>query len=275
MCRWLAYHGSPLPLSALLTRPDHSLIDQSREALQNVVTTNGDGFGVGWYLHGDRHPGTFRDTHPAWNNQNLRHLARHIRSPLFLAHVRAATGTPVQETNCHPFRFERWLFQHNGSVPHFARVKRRLLFDVAPELFPHVAGSTDSELLFFLALTFGLRDDPQLALERTIGHVASVLRDAGIGQPLTFSAATTDGERLFAVRWSGAGDPPTLFHSCHVHALRAIDGTYDALPDDAVVLLSEPLDELAEHWESVPPSSFVAVEDGQVTIEPFVPRKVK
>ena len=94
MCRWFAYSGPPLPLASLLTRPDHSLIDQSLRARENVVTTNGDGFGVGWYGLGPT-PGVFRDTHPAWNNTNLRSLTDHIVSPLFLAHVRAATGTPV------------------------------------------------------------------------------------------------------------------------------------------------------------------------------------
>jgi predicted glutamine amidotransferase len=110
MCRWLAYCGPPIPLSDLLTRPDHSLIDQSRCATQNVETTNGDGFGVGWYGD-DETPGVYRDTHPAWNDANYRRLAEHIHSGMFLSHVRAATGTPVQNTNCHPFTFENWMIQ--------------------------------------------------------------------------------------------------------------------------------------------------------------------
>ena len=118
MCRWLAYVGPPVPLSDLLMRPDHSLIDQSRNARENVETTNGDGFGVGWYGD-DETPGVYRDTHPAWNDTNFHSLSEHIRSGLFFSHVRAATGTPVQNTNCHPFAFENWLFQHNGSVPEF------------------------------------------------------------------------------------------------------------------------------------------------------------
>ena len=160
MCRWLAYSGPPLRLSDLLTRPEHSLIDQSRHARQNVETTNGDGFGVGWYSDQET-PGVYHETHPAWNDQNLRSLADHVQSGLFLAHVRAATGTPIQNSNCHPFRFERWLFQHNGSVPEFGRLKRQLMLEVDPDLFGQIGGSTDSETLFFLALTFGLRDDPR------------------------------------------------------------------------------------------------------------------
>lgn len=270
MCRWLAYSGPPLRLSDLLMRPDHSLLDQSRHARQNVETTNGDGFGVGWYGESET-PGLYRDTHPAWNDTNFQHLAWHIRSGLFLSHVRAATGTPVQNTNCHPFAFENWLFQHNGSVPGFSKLKRQLMFDVAPELFPSIEGSTDSETLFFLALTFGLRDDPPAALARTMGHVERVRKAAGIEQPIFFSACTTDGKRLWAVRYSSNHESRTLYHSRHIHALRDIDGTYEALPEGAVIVLSEPLDELNEHWQTVPESSVLVAENGQVTISPFAP----
>jgi predicted glutamine amidotransferase len=271
MCRWLAYSGPSIALSTLLTRPKHSLIDQSRHATQNVETTNGDGFGVGWYGEGVT-PGVYRSTHPAWNDTNFRHLTDHIRSGLFLSHVRAATGTPVQSTNCHPFSYENWLFQHNGSVPEFSRLKRQLLFDIDPKLFPCIEGSSDSEILFFLALTFGLRDDPLEALARTTGHVETARTQAGIKQPFFFSACTSDGERLWAVRYSSDNESRTEYHSRHIRALHEIDGTYALLPEGAVIVLSKPLDELSEHWETVPESSTWHVENGQVTINPFSPR---
>ena len=270
MCRWLAYSGSPLKLSVLLTRPNHSLIDQSRHATQNVESLNGDGFGVGWYGE-DPTPGVYRDTHPAWNDTNFLHLAEHVRSGLFLAHIRAATGTPVQKTNCHPFSFENWLFQHNGSVPDFRSLKRQLLFDIDPELFPYLEGSTDSEILFFLALTFGLKDDPPTALARMIGHVEQARTAAGIQQPIFFSACTTDGERLWAVRYSSNQRSRTLYHSCHLGALHDIDGSYDALPNDAIILVSEPLDDLTRHWQAVPESSMLIIEEGRAKVLPFSP----
>ncbi len=270
MCRWLAYSGPPILLSTIVTRPDHSLLDQSRRARQMAATTNADGFGIGWYGEGPD-AACYRDIRPAWSDENLRHLAEHIRSPLFLAHVRAASGTPVQRTNCHPFAFGSWLFQHNGVIPQFERVERRLLFDVDPELFRFVEGSTDSELIFYLSLTFGLRDEPRAALERTVAHVERVCREAGVDEPFTLSAAVSDGRRLFAVRYSTDGKSPTLYHSRHVRALRALDRTYETLPDDAVVVLSEPLDDLTEHWEAVPESSFVTVEGGEARIGPFEP----
>ena len=49
MCRWLAYTGSPVLLTDVLYTPVHSLIDQSLHSRLGAETTNGDGFGVGWY----------------------------------------------------------------------------------------------------------------------------------------------------------------------------------------------------------------------------------
>ena len=86
-----------------------------------------------------------------------------------------------------------------------------------------------------------------------------------------FSACTTDGKRLWSVRYSSNNESRTQYHSRHIHALRDIDGTYEPLPDGAVIVLSEPLDELNEHWEAVPESSSLVVENGQVTISPFTP----
>ena len=184
---------------------------------------------------------------------------------------RCVESNCLEDTNCHPFNFENWLFQHNGSVPEFSKLKRQLMFDVEPKLFPFIEGSTDSETLFFLALTFGLRDDPPATLARTMGHVEHAREQAGIEQPIFFSACTTDGKRLWAVRYSSNNESRTQYHSCHIHALRDIDGTYEPLPQGAVIVLSEPLDELNEHWEAVPESSLLVVEDGKTTIHPFNP----
>ena len=98
MCRWLAYSGSPVSLHTLLYKPEHSLIDQSLHSELGVETTNGDGFGVGWYGTGEG-PGLYHCIEPAWNERNLRELAAHVESPLWIAHVRATTGTPIQHTN--------------------------------------------------------------------------------------------------------------------------------------------------------------------------------
>ena len=95
-----------------------------------------------------------------------------------------ATGTPVQQTNCHPFRYGRWLFVHNGFIGGYDGVRRELLFAVDPKYFANIRGSTDSELMFHLALTFGLEDDPLDALERMAGFVEDTGTRHGIDKPL-------------------------------------------------------------------------------------------
>jgi predicted glutamine amidotransferase len=134
MCRWLAYTGSPILLETALYGGTHSLVDQSLHSRLGAETTNGDGFGVGW-CGAPETPGVFHSTEPAWNDSNLRELAGHISSPLFFTHIRAAIGSAVQQTNCHPFRHDRWLFMHNGYINEFATIKRDLILAVDPSLY--------------------------------------------------------------------------------------------------------------------------------------------
>src|SRR3954451_2697298 len=215
MCRWMAWHGQPLIVEELLFKSEHGLIDQSLHSRMGAETTNGDGFGIGWYGTGEG-PGVFHSVAPAWGNANLRHLAAHIESPLFLAHVRATSGGAIQEANCHPFRYGRWLFAHNGLIEGFGRLRRPLLLAVDPSLFAGIQGSTDSEILFHLALTFGLEDDPLRALERTVGLVEAEAARHGIERALQASIGVSDGERLWAVRYATDATPRTLFHSADV-----------------------------------------------------------
>ena len=167
-------------------------------------------------------PGVFRSIEPAWNDQNLRELAGHVRSPLFFAHIRAAIGSAVQQTNCHPFRHGRWLFMHNGFVDGFAAIKRDLVLAVDESLYPEIKGQADTEVLFYLALTFGLEDDPPDAVARAIGLVEAGGRRRGVKYPFQGTIATTDGERLWAFRYSSEGNSRSLFFTRDVPALRQL-----------------------------------------------------
>jgi len=128
-----------VPLEELLFKPKHSLIDQSLHSRLGAETTNGDGFGIGWYGVGDT-PGVFHSIEPAWNDRNLKDLARHLVSPLVFAHIRASTGGAIQQTNCHPFRYGKWLWMHNGFIAELPTVRRDLALAVDPSLFPLIEG---------------------------------------------------------------------------------------------------------------------------------------
>ena len=139
MCRWLAYSGSPILMSEVLYGGTNSLVDQSLHSRLGAEPTNGDGFGVGWYGAPET-PGVYRSIEPAWNDENLRELSGHISSPLFFTHIRAAIGSAVQQTNCHPFRHDHWLFMHNGYINEFGTIKRDLVLAVDPPLYPEIQG---------------------------------------------------------------------------------------------------------------------------------------
>jgi predicted glutamine amidotransferase len=274
MCRWLAYSGSPIRLEELLVKRDRSLIDQSLHARQGATTTNGDGFGVGWYDEGGD-PRLYRSTHPAWNDRNLRELAAGISSPLFFAHIRASTGTAIQETNTHPFRHGRWLWMHNGLIREFARMRRELLDAVDDSLFTSIEGTTDSELMFYLALTFGLESDPVAAVEKMIGLVEETGQAHSVDAPLQMTVATTDGQSIWAFRYSSEGASRSLYFSTRMDTLKALHPDLEelgAFSDETRVIVSEPLGDLPGAWNEAPESHVGIVQPGADELRPFAPR---
>jgi predicted glutamine amidotransferase len=274
MCRWNAYFGQPIALDELLFKTQHGLIDQSLRARMGVETTNGDGFGLGWYRAVGGPPGRYRSITPAWSDVNLRDLAANIESPLFLAHIRATTGTPVQQTNCHPFRHGRWLFVHNGVIHGFAAIRRELLVAVEPSLFDGVHGSTDSETLFYLALSFGLEADPLGALERAVGFVEQTAHEHGIEHPVQMTVGMSDGVRLWAVRYSSERKSRTLFVSENADALRELhpdNPRIQQLRDEDRAVVSEPPGDLPGAWLEVPESTAMVIQAGPDERRPFAP----
>lgn len=269
----MAYSGDPILAEDLLFRPAHSIIDQSLHSRMGATTTNGDGFGIGWYGEADE-PAVFKSIDPAWNDQNLREIAGRIRTPLLFAHIRASTGTPVQRSNCHPFRHGRWLWMHNGAIRGFHLVKRELLMAVDPSLFPDIEGSTDSELLFFLALTFGLTDDPFDGVARAVGLVEKVGRDHGVDYPMQGTVATTDGESVWAFRYSSETQSRSLYYSTAVSTLRQLHPDVEMLQglgEETRLVVSEPLGDLPGAWNEIPESSAGVIRPGTDEIRPFQP----
>lgn len=260
MCRWAAYRGTPIYLEELVSSPAHSLIEQSHCATRAKTATNGDGFGIAWY--GDHpEPGRYRDILPAWSDCNLRSLARQIRSPLFLAHVRAATHGATRRDNCHPFVQGRWSFMHNGQIDGFDRIRRRMEALLSDELFHARTGTTDSELLFLLALQLGLDQNPHAAIARAIETVEALSAELCERVLVRFTAAFSNGTDLYAVRYATDNRPPTLYAA----------PVGDA---ESYCLVSEPLNDDVDRWEEIPNGSIVTVRDGGISLDEFRPQAV-
>jgi len=197
MCRWITVLSSnDMSLSDVVLAPPNSLVQLSKNAgdhpgfgSHNNHVTNGDGFGIGWYHsnlvtvpryptlsteeieggHDNLFAACFKDTCPAWNNRNLREICVATRSNCIVAHVRAASPfAAVTQDNCHPFKSGRLLFCHNGRIPQFPKIRRSVLGRLSDTAFHYVKGTTDSESLFGLILTFLEEDGKAPLVEATV-----------------------------------------------------------------------------------------------------------
>jgi predicted glutamine amidotransferase len=275
MCRWMAWMGQPVLVEELLFKTQHGIVDQSLHSRMGAEPTNGDGFGLGWYGAGDG-PGVYHNVAPAWGDANLRELAAHIESPLFMVHVRAAIGSPIQGTNCHPFRHGNWLFVHNGYIADFHLLRRDLMLAIEPAQFADVQGSTDTEVVFHLAVTLGLESDPIGALERTVGLIEATASEHGVAAPVQGTFGVSDGTKLWAVRYASEGPARSLFASCDVDAVKRLhpeNPRLQRLGEGDRLIVSEPFSDLPGLWQEIPEATAVTVtRGGGLDERPFVPR---
>ena len=275
MCRWMAWLGQHVLLEELLFKTQHGLIDQSLHSRMGAETTNGDGFGVGWYGDGEG-PALYKSVSPAWGDANLRELAGHISRRSSSRMFARRPAPPVQQTNCHPFRHGSGCSCTTACINGFHAIRRDLVLAVDPELFPEIQGSTDSEVLFHLALTFGLEDDP-------IGGARARDRAGRAGRARARHRARRSRPASASATARRVGRP--LLDRGHVaHALRLgrrrepapaapREPAHPAPKEGDRVIVSEPLADLPGAWHEVPESSaLVAERGGELEHRPFRPR---
>ena len=256
MCRWAAYLGEPIFMSEVVTSPVNSLIKQAQSARESITETNADGFGLAWY---DKHaePGIYKDVHPAWADANLHSLTNQVSSGLFMAHVRASTGTATSRDNCHPFSCGKMSFMHNGQVGGFDAVRKSADMMIPDDIFARRRGSTDSESMFLVAMGQGLEDDPKTALERTIGHFEKMSREKGSAPHIRMTAAISDGERLFAVRYASDDKAPSLYYR-------------KSLVGQGWTVVSEPYADCGD-WKRIESGTFLTFSHDSVESKEFMP----
>ena len=277
MCRFIGYLGSKLVLADLISRPENSLIRQSYKARERPEPLNGDGFGVGWYTPEiTDEPCVFTSITPAWSNRNLLNLAQHVRSGCFFAHVRAASpGMTVSESNCHPFRYGRFLWMHNGTIAGFRQLKRRLRASLPDELYHAIEGTTDSEHALMVFLNFlGSKNalataaDLAEALVKTIRQFEDWEMEAGIDQPSIYNFAVTDGRDMAAVRY--VSDPliePISLYFSKPGKYLCCDGRAEILDcgcdrESGIIVASERLTDQRELWTRVAPNHIITIDAG-------------
>lgn len=250
MGRFTTYKGKPILIGTIITKPNYSLLYQSRDAayqpgvksdINRNSLVNGDGFGVAWYNSEqiDRGACCFKFVTPAWSNQNLQNIGDHVTSNLICAHIRGHDASSekisVNHENCHPFTYDKFTFVHNGSIPHFHKIKLTLLNLLSERFFQEIKGSTDSEHIFALILTIlhskqkttlpaapnatnstinNTIDDLIHALNQTISTIVHLCQAAGIEEACSINICITDGVHIVATRYrNGPQSPPSLYYN--------------------------------------------------------------
>jgi ergothioneine biosynthesis protein EgtC len=277
MCRFLAYMGEPIILNDLLYRPKNSLICQSFNAKELEEPLNGDGFGIGWYVHElDDKPAVFVSTQPAWSNRNLRSIAPCIKTSCLIAHVRAASVGEVTEANCHPFNYGKFLMMHNGGIENFNKMKRTLRSRLSDTTYTWIKGQTDSEHFYALfldkILPFEGKTTVHLiadALEKSLQEINEIKKQHGMTDASYFNLCVTDGTCVVAARYVTHDDHDalTLYHSRGGKYECQEDGFCKMVHDDnevdALLIVSEKLTDVEDDWQTVPRNHFVMISSDQ------------
>jgi glutamine amidotransferase len=300
MCRFLIYKGKePITLSNLLTKPQHSIINQSYDSRLRIDAqpVNGDGFGVGYYTLEnekdfdndiDNSPCLYKAITPAWNNLNLQRISEKTRSKLIFAHVRASTYGVLSETNCHPFTYKNLMFMHNGGISNFNKIKLRLINFIDEEFFLQIKGSTDSECCFALFLHCLNQNgfDPNsgkvcdLSILRksivdTIQHIKNWVKDIS-NDPSLLNFAVTDGDNIVVSRYvnSRIDEAASLYFSTGSNFVEFAPGRFKMermnKSQNLLMIASEPLTFERNDWLSVPTNSTISINKLNVLLHPII-----
>ena len=275
MCRWLAYSGSPVLVEELLYGPKHSLVvqslhsqmgaedDERRRLRRRLVRRDRR---LRRCSTASSRPGT---TATCASSRPPRDSASFLRTSAHRPGRRSSRRTAI------PSVTETGSGCTTASSASSSRSSATSCFAVDPALFPEIEGTTDSEVLFYLALTFGLEDDPPRAVERAVGLVEadrpearrSSTRSRGRSRRATASASGRSGTRASGTRArsSSARDVGTL--RAHVPGDRGSSETSATSRGSWSPSRSATLDGA---WNEVPESSYGIVQPGQDELHPFI-----
>ena len=166
---------------------------------------------------------------------------------------------------------------HNGFIADFARLRRDLLMAVDPTIFSGIEGATDSEAMFYLALTFGLQEEPVRAVQRAVGLVEDVAERHGVPDPVQMTVATTDGALgvVLPLLDARAGPVALLLHRDHrpprapprAGARCRASATRPGWSSPSRCATSPGA------WNEVPESSWGVVRPGADDLQPFTPER--
>jgi glutamine amidotransferase len=259
MCRLYALRANePTRVECSLVRAQNALMAQSREDRAGLA--HGHGWGVADYADGV--PLVEKNTWAAYHGEHFQKRAARIYAHTVVAHVRRATVGPASIENTHPFVHGRWIFAHNGTVPHFDIVRERLMENIDPIQHESIHGQTDSEHVFHYLLSLWAHQPEVYLLEtvqKGIRQIVGWCHEIDPEAPIGLNVVLTDGEHLAGSRlgrtlWFLERDHTFVCPICgKPHAHHEPGTGYRS-----VEVASEPLTDETD-WKGVPDGSVFSV----------------
>jgi gamma-glutamyl hercynylcysteine S-oxide hydrolase len=203
MCRHLAYLGPAATLRSVIIGPPYGLYKQAwAPRCQRPGAINADGFGVGWYPAGDLAPVRYRQAVPIWTDESFYEISAVTSAGAMLGAVRNATPrTSHGPAAAAPFRWDQWLFSHNGAVNGWPESTAALAATLPALSLLELEARVDSALTWALVL-HRLREG--LPPAEALADTAEALHAAGVTGRFNFLltdgrmiAATTAGHTLY------------------------------------------------------------------------------
>jgi len=259
MCRMIGcFSQSPVDLNYPLLDAPYALIRQSKQ--DRAGKTHRDGWGIACW-NGDFAPLVQKNFEPAFDDVVFGEKSSHLRAPVWIAHVRAASSGNVRLENTHPFHYGSWAWAHNGTIIKPLDLLSEIIMDnVAPDFRELRRGSTDSELCFLLFLTELFRrsdgdfaNPPMEIITSSMRAVVNFLYTITTPlkqNPPTMNFMTSNGKILVATRWGKS------LWSLQSTRKNESDGNMNS---SAVYVASEPFDD--DDWTEAPDHSLVTIDE--------------
>lgn len=108
-------------------------------------------------------------------------------------------------------------------------------------------------------------------MARTVGLVLDEMAAAGIDGHMAITAAVTDGQAIYAIRFANDDRPATLFYALGARPLTAAGVPADDAEVGGCLIVSEPLDDMRGVWREVPAGHMLIAADGGIGEVAFTP----
>lgn len=273
MCRLYGFHSNePTKVECTLVHSQNSLLIQSQS--DALGRSHADGWGIAWYggqgSDNDQAPSLETSASAAFSELHFSNYAERVYARTVVAHVRLATvGTPSLR-NSHPFRWNHWVFAHNGTVVGIDRLRPQMLQEIGPDHSRLILGTTDSELLFHWLLadlvrrklidqrgTHDLFQMQQVVRER-LCELDDRCQQACPEKQARLNVILTNGSVMLASRLRNSlylVDRVGI-HDCEICGIPHVTHNPD-VRYQAVIVASEPLSH--EKWQEVPDGTVLSI----------------